>query len=81
MAGLTMIIINLLALLTMVAAGAVVGVLLTVRHYGHIEAERQAEEDRLAEMEELYAAWATIRKHPPGGQGPSAFASRGRHTF
>jgi hypothetical protein len=81
MAGLTMIIINLLALLTMVAAGAVVGVLLTVRHYGHIEAERQAEEDRLAEMEELYAAWATIRKRPPGGQGPSAFASRGRHPF
>lgn len=76
-----MMIINLLALLTIVAAGAVAGVMLTVRHYGHIEAERQAEEDRLAEMEELYAAWAIIRERPPGGQGPSAFASRGRHPF
>jgi hypothetical protein len=76
-----MIIINLLAVLTMVAAGAVAGVLLTVRHYGHIEAERQAEEDRLAEVEELYAAWAMIRERPPGGQGPSAFASRSRHPF
>ncbi len=66
-------IINLLALLTILGAGAVAGILLTIQHYEHIRAELQADEDQLAEQQELYAAWGMIHAHPRGGQGPSAF--------
>lgn len=63
-------IINLLVLLTVLAMGALAGILLTVRQYEHRQAERQADEDHLAEVRELYAAWAVIRSRNSGDQGP-----------
>jgi hypothetical protein len=63
-------IINLLILLTALAMGALAGVLLTVRRYEHRQAERQADEDHLAEVRELYAAWAMIRTRKSGDQEP-----------
>jgi hypothetical protein len=62
-------IINLLVLLTILAMGAVAGILLTVWRDEHIHAEWQADEDHLAEVQELYAAWTMIRARPPGGRG------------
>jgi len=64
-------IINLLILLTALAMGALAGVLLTVRRYEHRQAERQADEDHLAEVRELYAAWAVIRRRNSGDHEPS----------
>lgn len=71
-------IINLLVLVTVLAMGAVAGMLLTVRHFEHIQAERQADEDRLAEFQELYAAWAEIRARESGGRRPSGHDPRDR---
>jgi hypothetical protein len=70
-------IINLLALLVILAIGAVAGVLFTVRHYERCQAELQAEEYRLA-ARDLHAAWPTIRNDSPGRNEPSAFDSRDR---
>jgi type II secretory pathway component PulJ len=64
-------IIDLLILLTALAIGALAGILLTVRRYEHRQAERQADEDHLAEVRELYTAWAMIRRRNSGDQGPS----------
>lgn len=61
---------SLLILLTVLAMAVLAGILLTVRRYEHRQAERQADEDHLAELRELYAAWAMIRRHNPGDQGP-----------
>jgi len=60
---------NLLILLTVLAMGALAGILLTVRQYEHRQAERQADEDHLAEVRELYAAWAMMRRRNSGDQG------------
>jgi len=62
-------IIDLLAVLTMLVTGAVGGILLTIRHYEHLHAEWQAEEERLAEQQELHAARAMIRARRPRGRG------------
>lgn len=71
-------IVNLLALLVILATGAVAGVLLTVRYAEHRHAELQADEDRMADVQELLAAWATIRNDSPGRHEPSALGSRDR---
>jgi hypothetical protein len=71
-------IIDLLAVLMILGAGITAGILLTVGHRAHVRAERQAEEDRLAEQQELYAAWAMIHAHGHGGLGPSAVDPRDR---
>jgi hypothetical protein len=63
-------IIDLLAVLMTLGVGTTGGILLTMARREHVRAERQAEEDRLAEREELYAAWAMIHDHGPGGLGP-----------
>jgi hypothetical protein len=55
-------IINLLALLVILAAGAVAGILFIVRYAEYRHAKRDADEDRLAKIRELLAAQATIRK-------------------
>lgn len=68
--------VNLLAVLMILVAGAAVGILFHIRHREHVRAEQQAEEDRLAEQQELYAAWAKIHTHPRGGQGPSGVDPR-----
>jgi hypothetical protein len=71
-------IIDLLTVLMILGAGVAGGVLLAIARREHVRAERQAEEDRLAEQQELYAAWAMIHGHPHGGQGPSAVDPRDR---
>jgi hypothetical protein len=71
-------IIDLLALLMVLATGAVAGILLANRHYEHRRAELQADEERLADVKELLAAWARLRKENPGRREPSAVDSRDR---
>jgi hypothetical protein len=71
-------IIELLGILMILGAGAAIGALLSVRHREHLRAEQQAEEDHLAEIQELYAAWAMIRGRPPGGDGPNSVDPRDR---
>jgi hypothetical protein len=71
-------IIDLLTVLLILGAGITAGVLLTIARREHVRAERQAEEDRLAEQEELYAAWSMIHAHGPGGLGPLAVDPRDR---
>jgi hypothetical protein len=70
-------IINLLALLVILATGAVAGVLFTLRYAEHRH-ERQADEDRLAGIREPLAPWATLGNDAPGRREPSALASRDR---
>jgi hypothetical protein len=71
-------IIDLLTVLMILGTAITAAILLTVAHRGHIRAERQAEEDRLSEEQELYAAWAMIHAHGHGGRGPSAVDPRDR---
>jgi hypothetical protein len=71
-------ILDLLSVLAILGAGMMAGILLTIAHREHVRAQRQAEEDRLAEQQELYAAWAMIHGHPHGGLGPSAVDPRDR---
>jgi hypothetical protein len=71
-------IIDLLTVLLILGAGITGVVVLTVAHRAHVRAERQAEEDCLAEQQELYAAWAMVHGHSRRGQGPSAVDPRDR---
>jgi len=73
-----MIIINLLALLVILAAGAVAGVLVTVRYAGHRHSERQDEEDPLGDIREPPPPWAPSRNYSPRRGEPRALASRDR---
>lgn len=60
-------------LLGALATGIVVGVLLTRAWYQLAEARRQADEEELAEVEALYAAWAALRAGnywPPSNASP-----------
>ena len=63
----TMEIIVALALLAAVAAGVGMGILLTVGHFARARARQQADEEKLAEFQELYAVWAGLRNK---GQRP-----------
>jgi alkylation response protein AidB-like acyl-CoA dehydrogenase len=56
-----------LALLAALAAGTGMGILLTVGHYARARAQQQADEQKLAEFQELYAVWAALRNK---GQRP-----------
>jgi hypothetical protein len=71
-------IIDLLTVLIILGAGATAGILVTNAHREHVRAQWQAEEDRLADQQELYAAWAMIQGHRHGGQGPHAVDPRDR---
>jgi hypothetical protein len=71
-------IITLLALLAILGVAAAAGIQLRSWHREHLRAELQAEEDRLAEQQEQYAAWARLHAHRPGGQGPIAVDPRDR---
>jgi hypothetical protein len=70
-------IIDLLTVLLTLGAGVTAGILLTVAHREHVRAQQRAEEDRLAEQQELYAAWARIHAHHPHGR-PSGVDPRDR---
>jgi len=55
-------------LLAALAVGIAVGVLLTIIHYQAVESRQHADQAKLAEVEELYAAWAALRastRRPP----------------
>jgi len=55
-------------LVAALAAGIAVGVLLAVIHHQAAEARQHADQAKLAEVEELYAAWAALRartRRPP----------------
>jgi hypothetical protein len=69
-------IVDLLTVLLILGAGLTAGILLTVAHREHVRAQQRAEEDRLAEQQELYAAWARTRAHPH--RGPSGVDPRDR---
>jgi hypothetical protein len=71
-----MIIINLLALLVILAAGAVAGVLLTIRYAERGHAERQADGDPPGDIRDPPAPWVTLRNDSPGRREPSALDSR-----
>lgn len=60
-----MIVILVLVFLAALAAGAAAGCLMTIEHYERLAARQQADEEELAEVEELYAAWATLRREQP----------------
>jgi hypothetical protein len=54
--------------------GIVLGVLMTKARYQMAEVRRQAAEEELAQVEELYAAWAALKAgvhRPPHGCGPT----------
>jgi hypothetical protein len=71
-------IIDLLTVLIILGAGITAGILLTNAHRTHVRAQWQAEEDRLTEQQELYAAWAMVQAHRYGGQGPLGVDPRDR---
>jgi hypothetical protein len=75
-----MIIINLLALLVILAAGAVAGVLLTIRFAEHRHAEQGADEDPPGDSREP-GAWVTLRDDSPGRRESSSFDSRDRQPI
>lgn len=52
-----------LALVAMFALGFAVGFRVSVERYEWTQARRQADEERLAEEEELYAALAVVQAH------------------
>lgn len=54
-------IIFVLLLLGAVTMGIGIGVVLTVEHYQAMKARQHANEEELAEIEELYAAQAALR--------------------
>lgn len=71
-------IINLLALLTILATGAVAGVLLTIRYYEHGRVRPPSDEEWLAYVRDLPAPRAMIWELPPDSHRPRAPGSRGR---
>ena len=52
-----------LALVAMFALGFAVGFRVSIERYEWTQAQRQADEERLAEEEELYAALAAVQAH------------------
>jgi hypothetical protein len=67
-----------LALMAIMTAGVAGGILLAIQHRAHVHAEQQADEDALAEVQELYAAWAIVLARRPGGGEPSGLDRRDR---
>jgi len=70
-------IINLLALLTILVTGAVAGVLLTIRYYERRHDELGSVEDQLA-IRDLLASWSTARTDSPDPRETSALESPDR---
>jgi hypothetical protein len=63
-------IIDLLALLMILVGCAAAGILFNARRREHERAEQRAEEERLADRQELYAAWAKVHGREPSGVDP-----------
>ena len=71
-------IVDLLALLMVLAACVGAAVMFTGRRRRHERAELQAAEEHLAEEKELYAAWAQIHGQSRSGREPSGIDPRDR---
>ena len=71
-------IVDLLALLMVLGACVGAAVMFTLRRRQHESAELQAAEDRLADEQELYAAWARVHSHSHGGREPIGVDPRDR---
>ena len=71
-------IVDLLALLIILAACAAVAIMFTIRLREHQLAVERANEEHLAEEQELYAAWARIHAQSHGGREPSGVDPRDR---
>ena len=71
-------IVDLLALLMILAGCAAAAVMFTIRRHEHERAEQRATEEQLAEEQELYAAWARIHAQSHGGREPSGVDPRDR---
>ena len=55
-------------LVAALAVGIAAGVLLTIIHHQAVEDRQHADQAKLAEVEELYAAWAALKartRRPP----------------
>jgi hypothetical protein len=65
-------IIDLLALLMILTACGAAGIVFTVLRREHERAEQRADEVRVADQQELYAAWDKVHAHPrePFGVDP-----------
>lgn len=66
-------IIFVVLLLGAFAIGITIGVMLTVARYQAMAARQDADEEELAEVAELFAAWAALRAgtcRPPGNADP-----------
>jgi hypothetical protein len=71
-------IVDLLALLMILAACVGAAVMFTSRRRRHERAELQAAEEHLAEEQELYAAWAKIHAQSHGRREPAGVDPRDR---
>ncbi len=71
-------IVDLLALLMVLAACVGAAVMFTIRRRQHERAELQADEDRLTDEQELYAAWARVHAQSHGGREPAGVDPRDR---
>ncbi len=56
-------IIDLMALMMILVACAAAGITFAVRRREHERAERWADEERVADQQELYAAWDRVHAH------------------
>jgi hypothetical protein len=73
-----MIIINLLALLVILVAGAVAGVMLTIRYAERGHAERRTDGDPPGDIRDPPAPWVTLRNDAPGRRESGTRDSRDR---
>jgi hypothetical protein len=71
-------IVDLLALLMILGACVGAAAIFTSRRRRHESAELQAAEDRLADEQELYAAWARVHAQSHGGREPTGVDPRDR---
>ena len=71
-------IVDLLALLMVLAACIGAAVMFIRRRRAHERAELEAAEEHLAEQQELYAAWARIYAQSHGGREPAGVDPRDR---
>ena len=71
-------IIDLLATLMTVGACAVTGIVFTIQRREHERAQQLADEERVAEEQDLYAAMASIHAYGLGGPEPRSVDTRDR---
>jgi len=71
-------IIDLLAALMAIGACAVTGIVFTIQRREHERAEQLADEERVTEEQDLYAALASLQAYGLGGPEPRSVDPRDR---